>query len=184
MGFEYLCGWRLLSGQPLALFDHPHGEKKISYVSVGFPVFQFVLIVLYLPWIQLRRLRHFTPTHFHCHSHPQLHMEMFPCSVLLFSRFNNLSLLRLSSRESCSNALIIFGLFAALSKNIHVRVVWEPYGRRWGVGSLEQAMSAARMWAGNLLELPLPAVLLCCGTDNPDRTWMGWFSASVAKALQ
>lgn len=45
LGFDHLQGWRLhsLHGQLFPVFDHRH-SKDFSYVSTGFPVFQFMTI--------------------------------------------------------------------------------------------------------------------------------------------
>ena len=46
MAFEYLQGWRLhnLTGQPVPVLSHPHGEKVFPDVQREPAVFQFVPI--------------------------------------------------------------------------------------------------------------------------------------------
>lgn len=177
VGFEYLWGGD--SATSLGILLHYlitlMGKKK-SYVSVEFPVLQLVLTVLYLPWIQPRGdcLRSFTPTWFYSHSHPQLHMEMLPPLEPLFSRLNIPSLLRLSSCEMLRSLNDLWALCCTFQEHPCLCCLgslmegsgcwgWLP----WASHACNPYVSRDCHCAGNLLEPPVPALLLHCGRDNP-----------------
>lgn len=164
MGFEYLCGGDSTTslGSLLHCLITLMGKKNLM----------FQLNSLYFNLCSLSCTsagynQEDTVQRFYSHpffSHPQLHMEMLPLLSLLFSRLNTPSLLRLSSRETCS--LIIFGL-------CHT---FQEHPCPCCLGALRKTVYAGELitlgkgnrgnCAGNLLELPVPALLLPCGRDN------------------